>query len=339
MIQFGILGPLEVSDGGRRLALGGPQQRAVLARLLLDPGRVVSAERLIEDVWDGRPPASAAKTLQKYVSELRKVLPSGVLRTRSGGYVLDIDDDSLDVHRVERLVGSGEFAAALALWRGELLADLPDAAFATAERVRVHELRLYAIESRIEQDMAAGLHGPAVGELAELVEEHPLRERLTSLLMLALYRASRQVDALRVFERHRRRLAEGVGVDPAASLGDLQEAILRHDPRLDLPPAASVPRSDATLRSNLPHALTSFVGRAEELSSVAALVAGNRLVTLTGPGVSARRGSPSNWVHASANPSRVACGWWTWPASSERDMSPMRWRPPWPSTRDMLRTS
>ncbi len=284
MIQFGILGPLEVFDAGQRLPLGGPQQRAVLARLLLDPGRVVSAERLIDDVWDGRPPASAAKTLQKYVSELRKVLPSGVLRFQSGGYVLDIDDDSLDVRRAERLVGSGEFAAALVLWRGDLLADLPEAAFAAAERVRVHELQLYAIESRIEQDLAAGLHGPAVADLAELVEEHPLRERLTALLMLALYRAGRQVEALAVFERHRRRLAEEVGVDPADSLGDLQEAILRHDPWLDLPQAASVASSDAISRSNLPHALTSFIGRAEELSSVAALVAGNRLVTLTGPG-------------------------------------------------------
>ncbi|MGH2684154.1 MAG: AfsR/SARP family transcriptional regulator, partial [Actinomycetota bacterium] len=236
-MELRILGPLEVVADGRPLPLGGPRQRAVLARLALDAGRVVTAETLAEDVWAGRQPATAAKTLQKYVSELRKALPSPeVVRTRGSGYVLDIDADAIDARRFERLVSEGSRAvaagdpavagchltAALALWRGGVLADLPDCRFADPERARLGELRLVANEERLAAEVALGRHGEVTGELAELVEAHPLRERLWASLMLALYRSGRQVEALRAFERHRRQLAEEVGVEPAPALRELE---------------------------------------------------------------------------------------------------------------------
>lgn len=282
LIRFGILGPLEVLDDGEALALGGPRQRAVLARLLLDPGHVVSAERLIDDVWNGQPPRSAAKTLQKYIWQLRKVLPDQVLHTRGAGYLLDVDPNHLDARSFERLLDTNQYTEALGLWRGEVLSDLPDLAFADAERARLEELRMFALESRLEDDLAAGRHAAAVGELTELVEAHPLRERLTSLLMLALYRSGRQVEALRAFDRHRRKLRDELGIDPAVALRDLEAAILRHDPALEPP---SPPGGGARPpKGNLPLTLTSFVGRVDELGAADRAVAENRFVTLTGPG-------------------------------------------------------
>ncbi len=167
------------------------------------PGRVVAAERLIEDVWDGHPPATAGKALQKYVSELRRLLPADMLRTAGGGYVLEVEADQIDSRRFERRVATGDYAGGLALWRGDLLADLADLSFVAPERARLEELRLFATESRIEAQLGSGHHAAAIGPLTELVDEHPLRERLTSLLMLALYRSGRQVEALRVFQRSR----------------------------------------------------------------------------------------------------------------------------------------
>jgi predicted ATPase/DNA-binding SARP family transcriptional activator len=282
LIRFGILGPLEVLVDGEPAALGGPRQRAVLVRLLLGAGRVVSFERIIDDVWDGCPPATAAKTLQKYVSELRKLSPDIALRTTAGGYVLDVGDDAVDAQHFERMVDTGRYDDALALWRGAVLTDLPDLAFVDPERARLEELRLFAIESRLEHDLERGRHGAVIGELTELVEAHPLRETLTSLLMLALYRSGRQVEALRAFERHRRHLADEVGVAPAAAVRQLEDAILRHDPGIDLPPPAAT--QTPQLCGNLPITLTSFIGRSDELDDVARVVAEHRLVTLTGPG-------------------------------------------------------
>ena len=285
-MQFGILGPLQARrDDGTLVALGGPRQRAVLARLLVDAGRVVSADRLIEDVWEGRPPPMAAKTLQKYVSELRKALPSPVLRTVGGGYVADVDDDALDARRFERLIAGRRFAAALALWRGDVLADLGGAAFAMPERSRLDELRLFAIEARIEQELAEGRHAEVSAELADLVDANPLRERLVGLQMLALYRSGRQVEALRAFDRHRRHLVDDVGVEPDAELRRLQGAILRHDPSLDLGLGSEQAHevADGDARGNLPLALTSFVGRADEVAANEQALLANRLVTLIGP--------------------------------------------------------
>lgn len=281
-MRFGILGPLEVISDGVRVRLGGPRQRAVLARLILDAGRVVATDALIEDVWGGRPPTTATKTLQKYVSELRKALGRPVLRTRPGGYLLDIPADAIDAVQFERLVADGEFEDALALWRGDVLVDLPDSRFAASEIGRLCETRLLATEGRLAAGLDAGRHAAAVAELSEMVDEHPLRERLTELLMLALYRSGRHVEALRVYERHRRRLADEIGVDPAPPLRDLQRAILHHDAALDV--NCPVGRDLDLSAGNLPALLTSFIGRADELASVARAVTVHRLVTLTGPG-------------------------------------------------------
>jgi DNA-binding SARP family transcriptional activator len=215
-LDVGILGPLEVRRAGRRVALGGPRQRAVLARLALEIGNVVAADRLIEDVWDGCPPSTARKTLQKYVCELRKALPDGTLRTGGGGYGLDLDAAALDARRFERAINRGDLDTGLALWRGDVLADLPEAHFADPERTRLGELRLTASELRLEHELARGRHAEAVACLAELSEAHPLREGLVGLHMLALYRSGRQVEALRAFEGHRRLLAEEIGVEPGA---------------------------------------------------------------------------------------------------------------------------
>ncbi|RWA23729.1 hypothetical protein MELE44368_00575 [Mycolicibacterium elephantis DSM 44368] len=278
MIRFGILGPLEVRDDGQIVDVGGPRQRTVLARLLLDPGRVVSADRLIEDVWNGHPPRSAAKTLQKYIWQLRTVLPDPVLHTRGAGYLLDVDVDGLDARIFERLLDAHDYSAALELWRGDVLSDLPNLACAEAERARLNELRMFAIESRLGDDLAAGRHAEAVGELSELVAEHPLRERFTSLLMLALYRSGRQVEALQAFDRHRQKLLDQLGVDPAVDVRSLQGAILRHDPGLKPP----VP--DDERAGNLPLMLSSFVGRIDEIASAAGVLGKHRLVTFIGPG-------------------------------------------------------
>ena len=281
MVEFGILGPIEVVVAGEPVTLGGPRQRAVLARLLLDAGRVVAAERLIEDVWDGQPPATAGKTLQKYVSELRRILPADMLRTAGGGYVLELQADQIDSRRFERLVATGDYAGGLALWRGDLLADLADLSFVAPERARLEELRLFAIESRIEAQLGSGHHAATIGPLTELVDEHPMRERLTSLLMLALYRSGRQVEALRVFERHRQFLTDEIGVEPAGELRQLEAAILRHDPALDGEPPPTSGRRPA---GNMATTMSSFIGREHELAAVATAIGDNRLVTLTGPG-------------------------------------------------------
>jgi predicted ATPase/DNA-binding SARP family transcriptional activator len=238
----------------------------------------VPVDRLVDDVWDGRPPATAHKTLQKYVSELRKVLGQCAVRTSGGGYVVDLDGDLLDARDFERLADAHDWDAALALWRGEVLADVGDLAFVAPERARLDSLRLAAVEGRLTALLDAGRHAEVVGELAELAIAHPLRERLTALRMLALYRSGRQVEALRAFDAHRKRLADEVGVEPAAELRALEASILAHDPALDLR-AAATPST-----GNLPRPLTSFVGRGADLEAITAELIDNRLVTLAGPG-------------------------------------------------------
>jgi predicted ATPase/DNA-binding SARP family transcriptional activator len=279
-MQFRILGPLEALHDGGRLRLGGVRRRAVLARLLLCPGRTVSADRLIDDVWADQPPATARKNLQKYVSELRGLLPVPVLTTTPGGYLLDVPPDAVDAQRFERLVDRSEFADALELWRGDVLADLSAYGFVAAERARLDELRMLAWQGRVAADVDTGRHEQTIGELAEALEAHPHRERLVELYMLALYRSGRQGDALAAFQAHRDRLAEDLGVEPGPGLRDLQVSILRQEAELR-PPVVTVP---AAPRGNLPRALTSFVGREGELAAVDARLRGNRLVTLTGPG-------------------------------------------------------
>jgi DNA-binding SARP family transcriptional activator/tetratricopeptide (TPR) repeat protein len=237
-MEFKILGPLEVVDDGHRVDVGGAKQRALLAVLLLEANRVVSSDRLIDALWDESPPAQARKTLQVYVSQLRKAVGTDRIETRSPGYLVRVADDELDLHRVQQLASRGEFGHALALFRGRPLAEFESERFASLEIARLEELRLTCLEGRIEADLAAGRHGALVGELDPLVREQPLRERLRAQLMLALYRSGRQAEALQAFQDARRALVDELGIEPTRSLRDLHQAILRQDPELELEPGA-----------------------------------------------------------------------------------------------------
>jgi DNA-binding SARP family transcriptional activator len=234
MLEFRILGPVEVWDDGRQLQLGGPKQRAVLALLLLDAGRVVSTDRLIDLLWGEQPPPTAATSLQNFVSQLRKLLGADVLVTKPPGYRLEIEPEQLDLERYRRLVQAAKFREALALWRGPALADLAFEPFAQNEIARLEELRLAALERRIEADLETGRHAELIGEIEVLVREHPLREKLRRFLMLALYRAGRQAEALQAYHDTRRILVDELGIEPSAGLQQLHGAILRQDPELEL---------------------------------------------------------------------------------------------------------
>src|SRR5439155_8016834 len=221
-MEFRLLGPLEVWRGKRRVDLGGAKQRAVLAMLLLGANEPVSTDALIGGVWGETPPTSAANALQVYVSSLRKALGQGVIVTRPPGYELQGEPEQIDLVRFERLVEQGRasltagdsasardrFAAALALWRGRPLADLAFEPFAGAEVVRLEELRLAAVEDRIEADLALGKHDELPAEREALALEQAFRERLSAQLMLALYRSGRQAEALDVYRDARRTFVE-----------------------------------------------------------------------------------------------------------------------------------
>jgi DNA-binding SARP family transcriptional activator len=249
-VQFSILGPLEVVERDVVRPLGGAKQRAVLAILLLHRGELVSAERLVDELWGARAPATAGKTLQGYIYRLRKALGEDVLRTRGRGYLLIVAPAQLDLDRFERLSRDGRDAlsasdpraaaerlrSALALWRGPPLADFTYEPFAQAEIARLEEVRLATLEDRIEADLGLRRHCELVPELEALVREHPLRERLRRQLMLALYRSGRQADALEVYRETRRALIGQLGIEPGRELQDMEAGILRHDPALD--PAA-----------------------------------------------------------------------------------------------------
>jgi DNA-binding SARP family transcriptional activator len=236
-VEFRILGPLEIIDGERVLPLGGPKRRAVVAVLLLDANRVVASERLIDLVWGGDPPAAALGSLQNHVLRLRRELGDRLV-TRPPGYLLRVERGELDLDRFRSLVdqaraGEPREAAtllheALALWRGDPLADLAGEP-AGAAAAHLAELRLEALESRIDADLALGRHAILVPELEALVGEHPFRERLRGQLMLALYRSGRQADALEAYAAARIALIEALGAEPGAQLQELQRAILRQD--------------------------------------------------------------------------------------------------------------
>ena len=257
-MDFRILGPLEALDGGQQVPLGGSKLRAVLALLLLHPNETLSSDRLIDELWGEEPPASAAKALQVHVSRLRKALAGegggdggDVVVTRPGGYQLQIDLEQLDAHRFERLLaeGNGELAAdrperalaaldeAVSLWRGPPLADLAYEPFVQAETARLDDLRVAAFEQLIEAKLALGRHVEVVGQLEALIDEHPFRERLHGQLMLALYRADRQADALQAYQEARRKLVEELGIEPGERLRELERAILAQDPALAQPAA------------------------------------------------------------------------------------------------------
>jgi len=244
-MDFRLLGPLEVVDDEHPLALGGVKQRLVLAILLLHANEVVSTDRLLEGLWGAAPPATAAKSIQLYVSRLRRGLGPGRLATRTPGYVLRIEPAELDLACFERLLAEARRADpgaaarklrdALALWRGPALADLAYEPGLHADVARLGELRLTAVEARIDAELATGRDAELVAELESLVVAHPLRERLRAQLMRALYRSSRQAEALHVYRVAQRELAEELGLEPGEELKQLERAILRHDPELDAP--------------------------------------------------------------------------------------------------------
>src|SRR5438034_9602623 len=253
-MEFRLLGPLEVWEDGRPLALGGTKQRALLAILLLRANEVVSRDVLIDELWGERPPASAAHSLEAYVSRLRKTLHADragepILVTRPPGYMLRVGFEALDLHRFERLLEEGRRALAthaperalqtlsdaLSLWRGSPLGDLAFEPFAQVEVERLEELRLTALEERIDAELALGRNHALVPELQALVAQHPLRERLRGQLMLALYRSARQAEALQVYREARGYFVEELGLEPGPSLKTIEQAILRQEAVLDAP--------------------------------------------------------------------------------------------------------
>ncbi|MGH3016433.1 MAG: AfsR/SARP family transcriptional regulator, partial [Gaiellaceae bacterium] len=234
------------------MPLGGPKPRALLASLALEAGRVVSVDRLVEALWPGDPPETAAHAVQVYVSQLRKAL-GPVLTTRAPGYELELAPEHIDVHRFVRLAQEGRAALtggdpvaaegamrlALALWRGPALADFVYEPFAQNEIARLEELRTVVLEERIDADLALGRHAELVSELEALVQAQPLREGPRAQLMLALYRSGRQADALAAYRAARQTLVDELGIDPGPELRELEAAILRQDESLLLDEAVT----------------------------------------------------------------------------------------------------
>ncbi|MFE9955049.1 BTAD domain-containing putative transcriptional regulator [Micromonospora sp. NPDC005299] len=316
-VSFGVLGTVELRVAGRPATPLAPAVRALLARLVLAAGRVVSADALTDALWGEQPPADATNALQLRVSKLRRALVAAgaggdLLVTRAPGYQLAVTADAVDAYRFERLLvaarsattGDGPAAAlarfdeALRLWRGPALADAGDAEWALAEVARLEELRLGAVEDRLELLLEAGRQAEAVADLERLVATHPLRERLHRLLMLALYRGGRQADAITAYHALRHRLADELGIDPAPELQALAEAILRQQvpaPAPAAPPAppaaapagteaARIPAPWAPQRDDLPRRLASIIGRQDDVQRVLDRLREARVVTLTGPG-------------------------------------------------------
>ncbi|MFJ8183627.1 AfsR/SARP family transcriptional regulator [Streptomyces sp. NPDC096105] len=292
-LRFGVLGPVRAWRGGVPVATGSPQQRALLAALLLREGRTATAAELIDALWVGEPPSQALAAVRTYASRLRKVLDPGVLVSESGGYaVRGLGEGALDLAAAQELAAEAEKARntgdlcrardllnqALALWDGESLAGVPGP-YADAQRVRLEEWRLQLLETRLDMDLEQGCHAEAVSELTALTAAHPLRERLRELLMLALYRSGRQAEALAVYADTRRLLADELGVDPRPGLSELQQRILEADPALVEPPARLPHPDPAPVRpAQLPATVPDFTGRAafvRELGEVLASASGD----------------------------------------------------------------
>ncbi|WP_030419397.1 BTAD domain-containing putative transcriptional regulator [Streptomyces sp. SCSIO 75703] len=286
--RFGVLGPVRAWRGGEPLAAGSPQQRALLAALLLREGRTATADELIDALWGEAPPARALAAVRTYASRLRKLFGAGVLVSESGGYAVR---GTLDLTEAQELAAEAEKARAaqdlctarktlrraLALWDGEALAGVPGP-YAQAQRVRLEEWRLQLLETRLELDLEQGRHAEAVSELTALTAAHPLRERPRELLMLALYRSGRQAEALAVYADTRRLLADELGVDPRPQLRELQNRVLRADPALAQPQApAAEPAATLVRPAQLPATVPDFTGRAavvRELGEVLSAASG-----------------------------------------------------------------
>ena len=280
MLDFLILGPLEVVADGASLRLGGPKQRATLAILLLSANRVVPVERLADDLYAGAAPVTAVTQVQRQVSELRKLLCEPVIETRAPGYTIHVSPEQVDLGRFERrteeaseLLARGEAESAsdllrdaLKLWRGPALADLAYESFAQTAIERLEEIRLAAVEQRIEADLALARHRELVGELEQLSEEHPTQEAFRALLMLALYRSGRQTEALDVYRRTRATLRDEFGIEPSPRLRELERAILAQEPALNLEAAPDSQRAVLLLSSD--------DGELDELLAIAEPLAG-----------------------------------------------------------------
>jgi DNA-binding SARP family transcriptional activator len=328
-MEFRLLGPMEVADQDRPLDLGALKQRSLLAVLLLNANDVVSVERLVDEVWGESPPATVGKSVQVYVSRLRRQLGADRLVTRAPGYLLRVDPGELDLERFERLVAEAGSAApsraasllreALALWCGPPLADLAYEPFSQPHILRLQELRLMALEQRIEAELAVGRQAELVGELEALVAEHPLRERLRGQLMLALYRCGRQAEALDAYRDARVALTDELGIEPSRALRELQQAILRQEAGLE--PAAvkasahiaagrDTERGDAFGRDRG----SVFVGRERELTGLLAALddafAGRgRVALLSGePGIGKSRLADELIARARARDALVLVG-------------------------------
>jgi len=273
-VEFRILGPLEVVERGRALPLGGARQRTLLALLLTRANEVVSTDRLIDELWRGAPPRTAANALQYHVSRLRKALaPREPIVTQEPGYVIRVGPDELDLLRFEALVEEARRAApelaaerlreALGLWRGPALVDLGHESFAQTEIPRLEELRLEALERRFEADLELGHHAEIIGEVQALVVEHPLREQLRAVLMQALYGSGRQAEALEIYRETRRLLVDALGIEPSPALHELEQAILCHDSAL------FTRESPAAMRQRAIMVVATDPGRLDELLAIA----------------------------------------------------------------------
>ena len=366
MVQFRLLGPLEAQDGERRVELGRPKQRVLLAVLLVHANQVVSLDRLVEELWGAEPPPQAAASLQTYVSNLRRALEPGrpararsrVLVSQPPGYRLVVGAGDLDAARFaalaqegHRLLEAGRPAAAarvlregLALWRGPALAEVADEGFAQAERNRLEELRVAALEDRLVADLDLGGHAAAVAELEDLAGRYRFRERLTGLLMLALYRSGRQGEALQAFAAARRALADELGIDPGRWLRQLETGILRQDPGLDWTPpppepgpppgqtggpaGAASPALAASVTRSPQAAADELVGRDDQLAALDGVLAGarggrGRVVLVAGePGIGKTRLAEEAARRGAAAGMQVA-----WGRCHEGDGAPALW--PW----------
>ena len=246
MIEFRILGPFAVLQDAKPLPIQGAKERAVLAMLLLNAGQVVSADHLIDALWESEAPATARNSLHVRIATLRKTLGSDRIETRPTGYAVHVQPGELDLQRFEQLIlrGSAEdLREALALWSGSPLADFARERWATSAIARLEEMRLLALERLADIDLGLGRHAELVGQLEAELVEHPFRERLRAQLMLAFYRSGRQADALAAYRAGRAAMVEQLGIEPYPAMQELEQAILRQDPALDLGQPGEVERS------------------------------------------------------------------------------------------------
>jgi predicted ATPase/DNA-binding SARP family transcriptional activator len=293
-VEVRLLGPIDVVVDGEPVSLASPRRQALLAALALRPGEAVPADRLVEEVWDGAPPDNGLATLHAHVSHLRRQLPGVIATRRPFGYVLGLDSEAVDAIRFESLVLAARRARpegrladarraldeALGLWRGPALGELASLAFAAPAATRLEELRRSAEEELVDVRLALGDHAELVAVAADLARAEPLRERRTAQLMVALYRAGRQAEALRAFQELRDRLTEELGIEPGRDVRRLEEAVLLQAVELDWRPPADPGAISSAAHLGLP--ATSFVGRDDEMTALADAVAHHRLVTLTG---------------------------------------------------------